>query len=427
MAISNNQIRASVEDCKAIAAKLFEEIIVTVEGKDGIFRDTYGPGENHGHRVVTSYAEKAGLEITTDAAANTYMTMPGRDRSAPRVIIGSHLDSVPNGGNFDGAAGVIAGLTSLAALKKLGVTPPCDVTIMGVRAEESVWFQVSYVGSRSALGALPPGALEAARIDTGRPLSDHIADCGGDPDRIRGGEAALDSAQVRAFIELHIEQAPTLVHRDEPIAIGAGIPGNFRYPNAKVYGRYDHVGTPRPYRRDAAMAACDLALSLDRLWASHEERGIPMAVTFGRFHTDAAAHGLTTVPGEFSFSLDVRAYDGEILERLEAEMLRTIAQIERDRNVNFALGQRASAPVGPMNADIVANFNRGASELAVAARALPSPASHDAAAFAAAGVPVGMIFVRNQNGSHNPNEAMELDDFLEGTTLMTWWLANCLN
>ncbi|HMO27822.1 Zn-dependent hydrolase [Enterovirga sp.] len=427
VAISSDQIRASVADSRAVAASLFEQVVVKLEGKEGIFRDTYGPGESHGHRVVAEHARQAGLEIATDAAANTYMTLPGRDRSARRVIIGSHLDSVPNGGNFDGAAGVVAGLTSLAALKKLGVTPPCDITVMGVRAEESVWFQVSYIGSRSALGVLPPEALDSPRIDTGRRLSDHIADCGGDPERLRKGEAALDRMQLRAFVELHIEQAPTLVERGQPIAIGTGIPGNFRYPNARVHGRYGHVGTPRRYRQDAAMAASDLAMFLDRLWAAHEDRGIPMAVTFGRFHTDAAAHGLTTVPGEFEFSLDVRAYDAEILGRLEDEMLGAIARIERGRNVRFSLGQRASAPVGPMDADIIDDFNRGAAALAIPARTLHSPASHDAAAFAAAGVPVGMIFVRNRNGSHNPAEAMELDDFMEGTALITWWLANCLN
>lgn len=425
--LSVPEIKQSVVDSRSVAAELFDAIVVTHEGKPGIFRDTYGSGENHAHQVVAQYAERVGLEVTTDAAANTYITLPGRDRSAPRILIGSHLDSVPYGGNFDGAAGVIAGLTSLAALRSLGLQAACDITVMGVRAEESVWFQVSYVGSRSALGVLPSGALDSPRIDTGRRLSDHIADCGGSPNKIRRGEAFLDSKRLRAFLELHIEQAPTLVHRGHPIAIGAGIPGNFRFPDAKIVGRYDHVGTPRRFRQDAAMAATDLAMFLDELWAEHEARDVPMAVTFGRFHTDSAAHGLTTVPGEFRFSLDVRAYDPLVLEALEAAMHQAILRIEKERNVEFFLGARAAAPVGPMCKTITADFARGAAALGIEAASLHSPASHDAAAFAAAGVPVGMIFVRNRNGSHNPAEAMELDDFIEGTSLLTWWLAKCLD
>lgn len=424
--ISPDQIRQAIEHNRAVPEDLFNQIKVSIEGKLGIFRDTYGPGENTGHEAVAQYAERAGLEVTTDSAANTYMTLPGRDRSAPRILIGSHLDSVPGGGNFDGAAGVIAGLTVLTALQSLDFQPACDITVMGIRAEESVWFQVSYIGSRAALGTLPTGALEARRIDTARTLADHLRDCGGDPDAVRAGRAVLSRENVRAFIELHIEQAPTLVYRKHPLAVGAGIPGNFRYPEARVIGRYDHVGTPREFRRDAAMAASELAVFLDERWAQLECSGIPMAVTFGRFHTDTAIHGLTTVPGEFHFSLDVRAYDANLLKELESDMLAAAERIERSRQVTFEFGARATAPVGPMCQQISEDLTRGAAALGIEASSLYSPASHDAAAFSAAGIPVGMIFIRNENGSHNPDEAMDIDDFLEGTRVLTWWIANCV-
>ncbi len=114
-------------------------------------------------------------------------------------MIGSHLDSVAQGGNFDGAAGVVSGLTALAALKDAGITPSVDVTVMGVRAEESAWFGVSYLGSRAALGMLPNGALEAKRSDNGRSLADHIAECGGDPEALSSGPGVLDTSLIRAF------------------------------------------------------------------------------------------------------------------------------------------------------------------------------------------------------------------------------------
>src|ERR1700679_2437228 len=110
------------------------------------------------------------------------MTRPGDDPGAKRLVIGSHLDSVPHGGNFDGAAGVLAGLAAVAALRTLGVSPGCDIDVMGIRAEESVWFQVSYIGSRGSLGTLPDGALDVRRVDTGRRLAGHIAESGGNPE-----------------------------------------------------------------------------------------------------------------------------------------------------------------------------------------------------------------------------------------------------
>jgi N-carbamoyl-L-amino-acid hydrolase len=421
--IGADAIKAAVHAQRGLAETLFARLAAGSQGNPGIMRDTYGEGENFGHRVLAEHAEAAGLEVTSDAAANTYATWPGRDRKAPRILMGSHLDSVPHGGNFDGAAGVLAGLVTIAALRDLGLRPACDLAVMGIRAEESVWFEVSYIGSRSALGTLPEGALKATRIDTGRPLFDHIASCGGDPAALASGARALDPAGLLAFVEVHIEQAPSLVEAGKPVAICTGIPGNFRYPNARITGRHDHVGTPRRFRRDAAMAGMALAAAMDAIWAEEEASGTPLAMTFGRFHTDTAVHGMTTVPGAFLFSLDVRAYDPAVLVRLEDRMHALIRDIEAERRVTFDLGPRASAPVGMVDQAIAAGLTDAAARLGIPTMPLGSPASHDSAAFAAAGVPTAMLFVRNENGSHNPREHMEIGDFMDACTILAAWVA----
>lgn len=415
-------IKNKIDEHKPAAEALFAELADGRVRGQGITRDTYGPGENHGHKVAIGYAKKLGLEIRHDAAANSYMTLPGRDRSAAKIVIGSHLDSVPNGGNFDGAAGVLAGLIAVSALKDMGIQPACDITVMGIRAEESIWFQVSYIGSRSALGLLPDGALEAPRFDTGRSLAEHLAACGGDPDAIRRKDASLDPKKIRAFLELHIEQAPTLLESGKPIGIGTHVPGNFRYPYIRIRGRHDHVGTPRRFRQDSVIAGSDLAMELDRLWAAHDAQGNPMAITLGRFHTNPAVHGLTIVPGELELSLDVRAYDPVVLAKLEDDFLRIVHEVEARRAVEIDVGNRAEAPIGVCCAEIISGFANEAARLAVPFDRIVSPASHDAAAFAQAGVPIGMIFVRNENGSHNPDEHMEIDDFLAGTSVLARWL-----
>jgi beta-ureidopropionase / N-carbamoyl-L-amino-acid hydrolase len=416
-------ISAAVAEQRGLAATLFDQLRRDGLDDPGVTRDPYGAGEQRAHATVTEVAQRLGLRIEHDAAANLYMTLPGRDPSAKRVIVGSHLDSVPHGGNFDGAAGVVAGLVAVAALQRTGITLACDLTVMGIRAEESIWFQVSYIGSRGALGMLPDGALDVRRIDTGRTLADHMADCGGDPDALRARHRFLDPAQLRAYIELHIEQAPSLVAAGRPVAICTGIPGNFRYPDARIEGSHDHVGLPRRFRHDAAMAGAEFAMALDGIWEAHEAKGVPMACTIGRFHTDPAAHGMTIVPGTFNFSLDVRAYDEAVLAELERQVDAIIASIEQRRGVRFHRGAKARAAVGHVDQPMKLVLETGAATLGIPVLELGSPASHDAAAFGAAGVPMGMIFIRNENGSHNPREAMAIDDFMAGTSLLTWYLS----
>lgn len=412
---------------RAFATAFFDDLAaVSTDPDGGITRDTYGPGENAGHRVMTRHARDSGFEVTVDPAGNSYARWRGDDPTR-MIIMGSHLDSVPRGGNFDGAAGPVAGLVAMRALKSLSVTPRVDFCSMGIRAEESVWFQTSYIGSRAALGTLPPETYDRARrIDTGRTLAQHMSECGCDVAALRAGHRAIDPACVAAYIELHIEQAPTLVEEGKPLGICTGIPGNYRYPNARIIGRHDHVGTPRRFRHDAAMAAANLAMRMDRLWAENEARRKPMAITFGRFHTDPDFHGLTTVPGLYHFSLDVRAYDDATIAAAETDFLHIVAEIERIHGVTIELGERKSAPVGLVDKDLRERLVRVTETLAVPFIDLGSPASHDAAAFAAAGVPMAMLFVRNENGSHNPAEAMEIDDFLAGCAVLAGYLhQNC--
>lgn len=419
---TGDEIKAAVAAQRDWVVRLFDRLRADGLDAPGVSRDPYGDGEQRAHASVAAVARDLGLEITSDAAANLYMTWPGTDRTASRIVVGSHLDSVPHGGNFDGAAGVVAGLASIAALRQVGFTPARDLTVMGIRAEESVWFQVSYIGSRSALGSLPDGALDVRRIDTGRTLADHIAACGGDPAAIAAGKRHLNPAGIRAYVELHIEQAPSLLEAGLSVGICTGIPGNFRYPHARIEGANDHVGLPRRFRRDAAMAGAEFAMALDALWADHDARGIAMACTIGRFHTDPAQHGLTVVPGVFHFSLDVRAYDEATLTELEAEVGAIVAGIEQRRGVRFNLGPRAQARAAPVAPAMRTALRHCADVLGIRTKELGSPASHDGAAFAECGIPIGMIFIKNSNGSHNPFEAMEISDFLDGTAVLTQWL-----
>jgi N-carbamoyl-L-amino-acid hydrolase len=287
-----------------------------------------------------------------------------------------------------------------------------------------VWFQVSYIGSRSAFGTLPDGALEAKRVDTGRTLAEHMGECGADIEAVRSRKAHLDPRKIAAFVEIHIEQAPQLIEAGLPVAIGTGVPGNFRYPFMRIVGAYDHVGLPRRFRHDAVLAASDLALGLDRLWQAEEQAGRPMAFTIGRFHTNPDEHALTKVAGEMSLSLDVRAYDKGHLARSETELLQLTAAIGAARGVTFDLGPRTVADVAPSEPGLKAKLTEAARAIGDPTMPLASPASHDTATFTTAGVPACMMFVRNANGSHNPAEAMEVDDFMQACLVLSRWLVH---
>jgi N-carbamoyl-L-amino-acid hydrolase len=418
-----SELSRAVDRRSALAARLFDDLARNTRVGEGICRASYGEGEAYAHGLMAETARGLGFEVATDAAANTYMTLPGRDRGAPRIVMGSHLDSVLNGGNYDGAAGVIAGLTALAALKDAGHASPRDLVVMGIRAEESAWFGTSYIGSRAALGKLTLDNLESAkRSDTGRSLAAHMAEAGADPDALRRSPPALEPARLRSYMEVHIEQGPVLQAEGFPVGLVTGIRGNVRYPAARALGEYTHVGVPRSHRRDAAVAAAHLVAALDGLADECEAQGQDFAFTVGKLFTDAREHQMTRVAGRVDFSLDVRSVDPAFHAALEGRVRALADAVARKSGVDIDLGRVTTAAVGPVDPAILARLAEGARALGLRERRLPSAASHDAAAFAAAGVPTGMIFIRNDHGSHNPRESMEHADFMQATQLLAWWL-----
>jgi N-carbamoyl-L-amino-acid hydrolase len=391
----------------------------------GITREAYGPGERIAHAIVGAEAEALGLEIAVDPAGNLLMTLPGQDRSAPRVVLGSHLDSVPRGGNYDGAAGVLAGLAAVSGMRRAGLRPRRDVTVIAIRAEEGgAWFPTSFPGSRAALGTLPPAALEVARMDSGRTLADHMREEGFDPEAVRAGQCLLKPDSVAAYVELHIEQGPVLESEGIPVGIVTGIPGSRRLRAARVLGEYNHSGaTPRRWRRDAAIALAELAHRLDDDWADLEAHGHSLVCTFCVLATTAEA-GFTKIPGEAVFQLDVRSVTEASVDAMFQRLHALVWEIEARRGVRFELGAEAASPPTPLDPLVRVGLLRAAGTLGIAHREMPSGGGHDAVAFAQAGVPAGMLFVRNQNGSHNPHEAMRMADFADAAAVLTRWAAD---
>jgi N-carbamoyl-L-amino-acid hydrolase len=226
-----------------------------------------------------------------------------------------------------------------------------------------------------------------------------------------------------AYLEVHIEQAPQLVEAGVPIAICLANPGNLRHPFIRITGEDAHTGLPHRFRRDAALAGADLSLCLEQLWLAEEAAGRTIAVTIGRFHTPVDRHSLTAVSGNFEMSLDLRAYDTAHLVALEAKLQYIVAEVAARRRVTITLGERSSAAPGLMDPSLMSGLADASAACGIATMRLHSPGTHDANNFAAVGVKTGMLLVRNQNGSHNPHEAMETADLMAAIAVLAKFLA----
>jgi beta-ureidopropionase / N-carbamoyl-L-amino-acid hydrolase len=404
-----------------LADSLFESLGRATRRGRGIVRDSYGTGEQAAHDIVRSAAEAIGLEVSIDAIGNLTMTLPGRNRGAPRIIIGSHLDSVPQGGNFDGAAGVVAGLCSLSAMRRAGAVPNCDVAVMGIRAEESAWFDIAYLGSAGAFGLLDPNCLAIERSDNGQSLESTLIERGFDPEAIRERRRLLEPSQIRAYLELHIEQGPTLVAQGLPAAVVTGIRGCKRFRNARCTGEYAHSGAvSRPYRHDAVAATVALLHHMETVWLRREQAGADLVLTAGELFTDPTMHGPSKIAGETRFVLDLRSLSDATMNAVAAEARDAAARIGNEYRVNINLGATSDSPPAVMDSrlrsELMSRLERPFE--------MASGAGHDAAVFAKLGIPTAMIFVRNENGSHNPDEAMSPDDFAVGTRCLLGLLMN---
>jgi N-carbamoyl-L-amino-acid hydrolase len=404
----------------AVAADFLDYLRENSLDPPGVSRASFGPGERMAHARLAEVARCLGLVLQTDFVGNLFVTQPGWDPSLPVVMIGSHLDAVPHGGNFDGAAGVAIGLGVLAGLRRRGARPARGVTLLAIRAEEMSWFPTHYIGSRAGFGLLPADALENVfRFDSGRSLASHMAEEGFEPERVAKGEASLVAAKIHAYIEPHIEQGPVLVDAGIAVGIVTGIRGNFRYRHCSVRGTYGHAGAvPRVARRDAVMAATAFVQEIEGYWLAQEAASADFVATVGEFFTSASQHTITKIPGEVHFTLDMRSENNAVLMAAHAHLSIKAREIAEARHVSIDLGPHTHAQAATMDGDLRARLRRLAVAHGIPAMELPSGGGHDCATFANQGVASAMVFIRNDKGSHNPDEAMEIADMAQALRLV---------
>lgn len=406
----------------AFAQKVFDDIREMSRDVQGVSRQGYSQKESEVLDYLKGIGQELNLEITSDRAGNVWMTLPGKDRSLPAFVSGSHVDSVPQGGNYDGLAGVTAALTVAWWMRHTQYQPTRDYTVLMMRGEESSFFGKAYMGSLGMFGQLTEKDFNLKHRDGTITLGESMKAVGVDLADVTGGKPLVDVSKIAAFVELHIEQGPTLDAQKEARAgVVTGIRGNIRHKAVRIVGEAAHSGaTDKPYRHDALMAFTDLMQRMDRAWDKWLVMGEDLVFTVGVLKMASSA-AISVIPGEVTFSVDIRSLSEETAQRFHELLVKTAEEVAQERGVKVEFdGQLITKPSG-VNAQLSATLEQSAQLENIPYLKLASGAGHDSAVLGNNGVPVAMIFVANQLGSHNPHEAMKLEDFMQGTDIL--WAA----
>ncbi|WP_062014527.1 Zn-dependent hydrolase [Aureimonas sp. AU4] len=386
----------------------FARIGATARG--GVNRQALTEGDREARALLAELGRTRGFAPRQDAAANLFLRREGRDPSLPPLMLGSHLDTQPTGGRFDGALGVLAALEVLEALEDAGVETPRAVELACWTNEEGSRFAPGAMGSQAfAAGALAPEWLEARSPDGAR-LADELD---GTLRALPGVPIARLGTPLAAYLELHIEQGPVLERENIPVGVVTGIQGTV-WLEVVIEGRAAHAGTtPLAFRRDPMVAAGAILHTL------HE--GIMPGDDDARFtvgRIDAYPGSVNAIPERVTFSVDLRHPDAETLGELERRV-RAVCRREAER-AGCALTLRPLVHMPPVAfpAAMVELVEAGARRAGLASRRLVSGAFHDAL-YLASRAPAAMIFCPCRDGvSHNEAEDVEPRFVAAGATAL---------
>jgi allantoate deiminase len=350
------------------------------------------------HAHVTQWMTAAGMTVRVDDAGNIRGVYPGASIGAPRLFIGSHLDSVPSAGAFDGVLGVMLGITLVESLG--GRRMPFAIEVVGFSEEEGVRFRTPFIGSRALAGCLDHELL-ARRDAGGYTVADAIRAFGLDPARV--GEASADPGAL-GYLEFHIEQGPVLDRRGLPLGIVDAIAGQSRLM-LTFSGAANHAGTtPMAMRRDALAGAAEWIAAVESAAATIDG----LAATVG--YIEATPNVVNMIVGRCGVSLDVRHKEDRIRVRAYEDLLRLAGEIAARRALVLVYEHHLDQRATPMDRALTALLASAVESIGAPIAHLTSGAGHDAMILAPR-MPVAMLFVRSPGGvSHHPDEAVAESD-----------------
>ena len=355
-------------------------------------------------RQIAQWMRDAGMQVRVDAVGSVIGRYEAATAGARTLLMGSHFDSVRNGGKYDGVMGILVPIACVAALSREHRRAPVAIEIVAFADEEGARFQTSFLASRALVGRFDPGLL--SRTDAGGiTLAHAMKEAGLDPEAIRGPQ--VDLASLAGYVEVHIEQGPVLLHEERALGVVTSIAAGTRHW-LTVQGSAGHAGTvPMALRHDALAAACEMVLAIERRCGA----GGSLVGTVGMLEVKDGTGNV--IPGEVRFSADIRAADGDTLAVAEREIFGECEAVAARRGVRLERSRTHAVKAAPCAPWLQERFAESIERVAGdgPARRLASGAGHDAMILAEA-CDVGMMFVRCGAGgvSHNPAETVSAED-----------------
>ncbi len=361
-----------------------------------------GPAHRQTAAQLARWMEEAGMQVHVDAVGNVVGRYRSHDAGARTLLTGSHYDTVRNGGKYDGREGILLAIAVVRHLHLRGERLPFNLEVIAFSEEEGVRFKSTFLGSSAVAGLFDMALLEQADAD-GVTLRGALEQAGHDIGAIAA--IARDPAQLLGYVEVHIEQGPVLLARGLPVGVVTSIAGSCRY-QVDLRGTASHAGTtPMTMRRDAAVAAAEIILAVERRC----RQGDSLVGTVGQLQVPNGS--VNVIAGACVLSLDIRAAIDAVRDAAVADVMREIDAICAARAIDVTVREILKAPAAPCAPWLMAQLGAATRRAGVPVFALPSGAGHDAMLLARI-TDVAMLFTRCGNGgiSHNPLETMTADD-----------------
>ncbi|MCY9660583.1 M20 family metallo-hydrolase [Paenibacillus chondroitinus] len=380
-------------------------------GETGVCRLALSKEDREGVELVKKWMEEAGMEAHIDPFANLIGKLRGRNPDAPVLMLGSHIDSQPYGGRFDGAIGVLGAIEVVQTMVESGQTPACDIEVVAFCDEEGCRFNKGLFGVRGMTGKLEENELE--RTDkSGVTRREALIEFGCDPANFENYE--FQQGRVGSFLELHIEQGPVLEALNEPIGIVTGISGPL-WLTVEMTGFAGHAGSvPMSMRHDALLGSAKIIVALNEL-----VQQVPNAPTVGTVGSlTVFPDSRNIIPEKVSFTIDLRDIDLSRRNALETELLSVIENVSSEHGLTYTIREDTNSEPRYCAGWIMQSLREEAAELGISPPELMSGPFHDSLAMSHV-CDYGMIFVRCLEGiSHNPKEYASPVDIALGTELL---------
>ena len=382
-------------DSERLWSRLMDMAAVAATPAGGSNRQALSDDDRAGRELFIGWAEQAGCTVELDGVGNLFARRPGTDPDAPPVVLGSHLDTQPTGGRFDGVYGVLGGLEVVEALNDHSVQTRAPVEVAVWTNEEGSRFAVSMMGSAVWAGVLPLDAVRAITDRSGISVGDEL-------DRLGWGGTAAFGKPLRAYLELHIEQGPILEASGSSIGVVTGVQG-IRWFTITLDGFPAHAGTtPMDRRHDPARPLASVLSGLYEMAAAHAPQ---VRITPAQFVSEPVSPN--TVPARISFTIDMRHPDANALDDMEATLRNLVAGAATDHGCSHRVDIINDCPPVVFDDDCVKAVESAAQRCGFAYERIGSGAGHDAC-HVALKAPTGMIFVPCEDGlSHNEAESIE--------------------